>query len=201
MEMKSRNGSWASNHRMHSVLGFVAARREVGRRERREGREELEQIQDKRLTSCNPGRWITTTMVVWGAYLRSLSSRPLLTKSLSSGVLFGVGDVLAQSISHDKVDGGRACWLTVFGCAVYGPSNHAWFALQERYVNVGGSRKLLQACARVGVHSVVYAPLSVAAFVGWVAFKEDIRGAWGRVEENTFKLWLAGTSFWVPTSE
>jgi hypothetical protein len=50
----------------------------------------------------------------------------------------------------------------------------------------------------VGVHSAVYAPFSVATFVAWVALREDPSSIGSRVRDNTFQLWLAGTTFWVP---
>jgi hypothetical protein len=33
---------------------------------------------------------------MWAAYLRSLQTRPLATKSAMSGVLFALGDVISQ---------------------------------------------------------------------------------------------------------
>jgi hypothetical protein len=47
-----------------------------------------------------------------------------------------------------------------------------WFAFQERYVTAFRRRPVAQAALRVAVHSAVYAPFSVAAFVAWVAFRE-----------------------------
>jgi hypothetical protein len=37
---------------------------------------------------------------VWSAYLRSFETHPLTSKSITSGVLYGAGDLLAQGISY-----------------------------------------------------------------------------------------------------
>ena len=58
-------------------------------------------------------------------------------------------------------------------------------------------RPAAQAALRVAVHSAVYAPFSVAAFVAWVALREDSGSIVRRVKQNTFKLWASGTIFWV----
>eukprot|EP00802_Teleaulax_amphioxeia_P026682 Tamp_27818.p2 GENE.Tamp_27818~~Tamp_27818.p2 ORF type:complete len:209 (-),score=35.24 Tamp_27818:213-800(-) len=153
---------------------------------------------------------------MWAAYARQLQTRPLATKSITSGVLFGVGDVISQNLpstgSGDRgrglseeqghgepLDVGRVAWLACFGVVLYAPTNHWWFAFQERNVTAFKSRPAAQAALRVAVHSVVYAPFSVAAFVAWVALREDSAAIVGRVKENTFKLWASGTVFWVPT--
>jgi hypothetical protein len=63
--------------------------------------------------------------------------------------------------------------------------------------NLKKHRPAAQAALRVAVHSAVYAPFSVAAFVAWVALREDSGSIVRRVKQNTFKLWASGTIFWV----
>ena len=97
--------------------------------------------------------------MVWNAYLRQLQANPLRTKGITSGVLFAIGDVISQSLrargttrpSGQKVDAGRTpcpchtdmarvAWLGAFGALLYGPTNHWWFNMQERYVTLFQNR-------------------------------------------------------------
>lgn len=97
--------------------------------------------------------------MVWNEYLRQLQANPLRTKGITSGVLFAIGDVISQSLrargttrpSGQKVDAGRTprpchtdmarvAWLGAFGALLYGPTNHWWFNLQERYVTLFQNR-------------------------------------------------------------
>jgi hypothetical protein len=73
---------------------------------------------------------------------------------------------------EQRIDFQRVGWLGAFGALIYAPTNHLWFAWQERYVTAFKTRPAAQAALRVGVHSAAYAPFSVAAFIAWVAFLE-----------------------------
>lgn len=73
---------------------------------------------------------------------------------------------------EQRIEFQRVGWLGAFGVLIYAPTNHWWFAWQERYVTAFKTRPAAQAALRVGVHSAVYAPFSVAAFIAWVAFLE-----------------------------
>lgn len=65
-----------------------------------------------------------------------LERRPLLTKSITTGIMYGAGDVLAQYVEHissedkDKKDWfntKRAIVFTLFGTFVGGPAFHYWY--------------------------------------------------------------------------
>lgn len=69
-----------------------------------------------------------------GAYNAVLKSHPLTTKSLTSGVMYGAGDVLCQvgESYHDdkplKINWKRVAVMTGFGTLIGGPMYHYWFA-------------------------------------------------------------------------
>jgi hypothetical protein len=65
-----------------------------------------------------------------------LERRPLLTKSITTGVMYGGGDVLAQYVEHmqeedkdnkDWFNGKRTFVFAMFGTIVGGPAFHYWY--------------------------------------------------------------------------
>eukprot|EP01113_Clastostelium_recurvatum_P002551 TRINITY_DN11075_c0_g1_i1.p1 TRINITY_DN11075_c0_g1~~TRINITY_DN11075_c0_g1_i1.p1 ORF type:complete len:308 (-),score=53.55 TRINITY_DN11075_c0_g1_i1:33-956(-) len=73
--------------------------------------------------------------LVWSAYNQALLSRPILTKSLTSGFMYASGDILCQAglsfqkkEEHFVVDWKRAAVMGFFGTFISGPMYHYWFA-------------------------------------------------------------------------
>ncbi len=70
---------------------------------------------------------------ILSAYNRALKSRPLLVTSLSTGVCYGLGDFIAQTIEkkqskREKYDIKRLSVFTIFGTFAGGPIYYAWFS-------------------------------------------------------------------------
>lgn len=68
-----------------------------------------------------------------GLYNGALQSKPLLVTSLSTGVCYGAGDCIAQTIEknqgkRDKYDLKRLAVFTIFGTIAGGPIYYAWFS-------------------------------------------------------------------------
>jgi hypothetical protein len=68
-----------------------------------------------------------------GLYNSALQSKPLLVTSLSTGVCYGAGDYMAQTIEknqgkRDKYDLKRLAVFTIFGTVAGGPVYYAWFS-------------------------------------------------------------------------
>jgi len=65
-----------------------------------------------------------------------------------------------------------------------------------------GAQPLRQAMARVGMHSMVYAPASIAANFAWVGMSRglSIPETLSCAAPNAVvPVWAAGSFFWVPT--
>ncbi len=67
------------------------------------------------------------------AYNNALQAKPLLVTSLSTGVCYGVGDCIAQSIEkkqgkRESYDFRRLGVFTLFGTIAGGPIYYAWFS-------------------------------------------------------------------------
>ena len=134
---------------------------------------------------------------LWKLYLSAAKSRPGLTQIVSSGVLWACGDLVAQNIAGEGIDGTRVAQMSFYGLALYGPALTKWFRLQERWFP-GNTVRI--AATKVTVHTLVMAPLTVAGTILYAGVtqkrpKEEIVE---RLKVRTVPVWLAGAFFWVP---
>ncbi|ORX80964.1 sym-1 [Anaeromyces robustus] len=133
-------------------------------------------------------------------YHHCLNKKPILTQSLTTGVMFAVGDVIAQQLvekrgkEHDYKRTGR---MSLFGACVAGPSTSLWYRFLDRYVVL--PNKTHQLFARVFLDQCVYSPLSQVVYLGGTGIfersspeeiKEKIRG-FGPALMANYKIWPA----------
>ncbi|KAJ5730877.1 uncharacterized protein N7483_005385 [Penicillium malachiteum] len=111
-------------------------------------------------------------MLRW--YQAKLAKRPILTASLSSGILFGSGDVLAQqAVDHrglEKHDFARTGRMALYGGAVFGPVATAWYRILQRHIVLKST--LGTAAARVAADQIVFAPTQLTVFLSAMAIME-----------------------------
>ena len=77
---------------------------------------------------------------LFAAYDRALTSNPILTKTLTSMVLFTAGDLVAQRLergSLSSVDAPRLARQAVWG-ALFTPLAHVWYLNLDRWVPGAG---------------------------------------------------------------
>lgn len=107
-------------------------------------------------------------------YDRWLQSSPLLTKGVTSAILFGLGDQIAQRIDkfdENERDGCEAynCYglqrtakMMVWGGFVFAPVGHVWYNFLEKAVRGTGMTAVAK---KVAADQVVFSPpLSLAFF-------------------------------------
>ncbi|KZV75264.1 hypothetical protein PENSPDRAFT_673903 [Peniophora sp. CONT] len=98
------------------------------------------------------------------AYNSFLIRRPILGSSLSSAVLFGAGDVLAQQAvegkgkNHDFARTGR---LAAYGGVIFGPPVSAWFGILSRLQFSSPAKGVIY---RTFLDQTLMAPLAVGTF-------------------------------------
>ena len=146
--------------------------------------------------------------MVAATYSRILGKWPLATKSISSGILFGLGDGCAQYIQRvdDKeIDIRRLLAFSSYGLCVHAPTQHLWFAWLEKNVAAGASwsaKPMQQALCRVFAQTIFYAPASIAGVFGWMGLFASNRSAQEVLPliapPVVFPVWATGTVFWVP---
>ncbi|EFA78150.1 pmp22 family protein [Heterostelium album PN500] len=109
---------------------------------------------------------------LWNPYLRALDSHPLITKSITTGVLMGTGDVLAQSIEHYtnddkhkkkfKWDTKRTLTMTSVGMVFSGPCLHFWYKTLDRLVVGEGAMVVAK---KIAFDQIAFAPVVISAFI------------------------------------
>lgn len=138
-----------------------------------------------------------------------------MTKCLTAGALFASGDILAQKFleapsANNKrsiqFDWSRLLSFSAFGCVVFAPSNHYWFAWMERSVATSShyqARPMLQALLRVTLHSAIYAPCSIIFLFLWMGVTQGNRTFLSLQDsiapQKVLPVWRAGAVFWIPT--
>eukprot|EP01024_Parvocaulis_polyphysoides_P020242 TRINITY_DN19381_c0_g3_i2.p2 TRINITY_DN19381_c0_g3~~TRINITY_DN19381_c0_g3_i2.p2 ORF type:complete len:203 (+),score=13.96 TRINITY_DN19381_c0_g3_i2:201-809(+) len=111
---------------------------------------------------------------MWNNYQRQLQKNPLLTKSVTSFVGFGLGDILAQSLSgSERYDISRTVRMSVYGGAIGGPLAHHWFNFLDKFVLPNHPQSPFAIVSKMFLDQVVQAPLGLSLFY---AYQETMQG-------------------------
>lgn len=98
-------------------------------------------------------------------YQKLLRTRPLVTKSVTSMILVGAGDVITQAALEPKFDRKRFTDMAIIGGGFIGPSLHYWYTFLNATVTTPGFRGAL---VRLAMDQIVFAPICVASFFACV---------------------------------
>ncbi|KAI3394632.1 hypothetical protein diail_2496 [Diaporthe ilicicola] len=111
-------------------------------------------------------------MLRW--YQAKLAKRPLLTQVVTTAVLFGTGDVVAQQAvekkglqKHDLARTGR---MVLYGGSVFGPAATTWYKFLANNVNLKSANTTM--LARVALDQCVFAPVFIGVFLSSMAAME-----------------------------
>lgn len=111
-------------------------------------------------------------MLRW--YQARVAQRPLLTQALTTAILFGVGDSLAQQAVEkkglEKHDLARTARMIGYGGLVFGPAATKWYQFLQKNINLGS--KTSTTLARVAADQVVFASTNMAVFLSSMAYLE-----------------------------
>ncbi|KAL4892862.1 hypothetical protein BDV59DRAFT_178821 [Aspergillus ambiguus] len=107
-------------------------------------------------------------------YQTRLAKQPILTASVTSAVLFGSGDVLAQQAvdrrgfqKHDMARTGR---MALYGGAIFGPAATTWFAFLQRRIVLKSTKATI--LARVACDQGLFTPIHLTCFLSSMAIME-----------------------------
>eukprot|EP00931_Biecheleriopsis_adriatica_P061983 TRINITY_DN37308_c0_g2_i1.p1 TRINITY_DN37308_c0_g2~~TRINITY_DN37308_c0_g2_i1.p1 ORF type:complete len:220 (+),score=29.13 TRINITY_DN37308_c0_g2_i1:83-742(+) len=139
------------------------------------------------------------------AYEEQLERRPVLTKSVTSGVLYGIGDVIAQNISSDPSEGfdsSRLLRALAYGGVFYPFPAHVHYNFLEWLV--------VQRMA-VSTAAVPFVKAFIEQFVYWSylsnAYYHGVLGAlqgfspteiYDRIADTLWDTLKAQWAFWIP---
>ncbi|XP_058736099.1 protein SYM1-like isoform X2 [Vicia villosa] len=139
----------------------------------------------------------------WNWYQNSLSVHPVKTQVTTSGVLWAVGDITAQYITHTTaakkqlslteadtkfvIDWRRVAVTSMFGIGFVGPVGHFWYEGLDKFIN--HNLKLIPKTAqsvatKVAMDGLIFGPIHLFVFFTYMGLsagktipevKEDLK--------------------------
>jgi protein Mpv17 len=144
---------------------------------------------------------ITTSLASFGKiYSQQLEQRPIATKSVTAGLIFGLSDYLAQRIERtekkEKLNLTRMLASTLVGLLYFGPAAHYWY---EMIFNLLPGTGLVSTLQKAFWGQAVFGPSFTCIFfaVGLLQSGTFSFGSWwAKIRSDLPGAWLAGTGFW-----
>lgn len=130
---------------------------------------------------------IVTMARLFAAYDRLLTSNPILTKTVTSVVLFTAGDVMAQRLengSFENLDAARLARQGAWG-ALFTPLAHAWYLNLDKWVPGSG---VYVVATKVAADQLTWTPFINTVFLGTVTLMTGA-GVGAAVQAVEDKLW------------
>ncbi|KAL6578513.1 hypothetical protein OROMI_008729 [Orobanche minor] len=140
---------------------------------------------------------------LWKWYQNCLSTHPVKTQVISSGVIWGFGDIAAQAVTqstaklhhsktHDedkelKINWRRVASTTLFGLGFIGPVGHFWYEGLDRIIRVRlklRPNSFRFVAAKVAADGIIFGPVDLLVFFTYMGFasgktstqvKEDVK--------------------------
>ncbi|XP_019074957.1 uncharacterized protein LOC100257619 isoform X1 [Vitis vinifera] len=131
---------------------------------------------------------------LWKWYQDCLAVHPVKTQIISSGLIWGFGDICAQTITHTtakrhhqigslfikqdedkelKINWRRVATTSLFGFGFVGPVGHFWYEGLDRLIR---HRLQLQpksfrfVAAKVAIDGIIFGPLDLLVFFSYMGF-------------------------------
>lgn len=141
---------------------------------------------------------------IWRWYKNCLAIHPLKTQIISSGLIWGLGDLAAQAVtrataakkkyiflSEDdrdlRINWRRVITTSLFGMAFVGPIGHYWYEGLDRFLTLRLQypiKSLRFVAMKVGLDSIIFGPVDLFVFFTYMGFasgknvsqvKEDVK--------------------------
>ncbi|GAB2222469.1 hypothetical protein Droror1_Dr00013691 [Drosera rotundifolia] len=133
-----------------------------------------------------------------GWYLRMLETRPLVTKGLSSSVIYTLSDVTSQLLTlkpSDSFDSIRTLRITFYGMLIMGPSQHLWFNFLSK---THPKSDMFTTFKKILAGQAIYGPCMNSIFFSYNA---GLRGEsrdeiFGRLKRDLFPTIRNGLMYW-----
>ncbi|PWA40272.1 mpv17/PMP22 [Artemisia annua] len=139
---------------------------------------------------------------LWRWYQNCLAVHPLKTQVISSGVIWGFGEIAAQSVTHLTVvnkkttnednkelhiNWRRVATTSLFGMAFVGPVGHFWYEGLDRFLKTKlqyQPKSMRFVATKVALDGIIFGPLDLFVFFTYMGFasgktikqvKEDVK--------------------------
>ncbi|XP_021729668.1 protein sym-1-like isoform X1 [Chenopodium quinoa] len=133
-----------------------------------------------------------------GWYLGLIKSRPVLTKSVTSSLIYIAADLTSQTIalqSSESYDLIRTLRMAGYGGVILGPTLHYWFNFMSRILPGTG---LLTTVKKMALGQTVYGPTMTVTFFSMNAALqgEDAMEIFARLKRDLLPTMLNGVMYW-----
>ncbi|CAN1215138.1 PXMP2/4 family protein 2 [Linum perenne] len=148
---------------------------------------------------------------LWNWYSNCLSSHPMKTQVISSGVLWGLGDIGAQYVTHStavkclhstcfswqgkdaefRISWKRVAITSAFGFGFVGPVGHIWYENLDKLIKFRLKlvpKSVRFVAAKVAADSIIFGPLDLLLFFSYMGFSTGKNAA--QVKEDVKRDFL-----------
>ncbi|KAB2030271.1 hypothetical protein ERO13_D05G211700v2 [Gossypium hirsutum] len=135
-----------------------------------------------------------------GWYLAKLESNPIITKSVTTSLIFAAADFTSQMItSASSYDSIRTLRMAGYGLLLLGPSQHLWFNLLSKALP---KRDMLTTFKKMFLGQAVFGPLVTTVFFSYNAALqgENAEEIAARLKRDLLPTLISGAMFW-PTCD
>jgi len=147
---------------------------------------------------------VTLVAHAWRMYLAKLGTEPLLTKSVSAGVLSIVSDLLAKGLSNQKLKPSSLFNELTMGLVIRGPLNH-WFHMFLDRVVFRKARNQFAPAVVIGkliLDQFVFSPLFISLYfiVNGLMQDQPIAHSVAKIRKTLLSVMLKNWSVWIPAN-
>lgn len=129
-------------------------------------------------------------------YASLLESSPILTKSLTAALIFGLSDWTAQKLEKKKLDRLRTFSTVLVGLLYFGPAAHAWYDMIFRLFP---KTSLVSTLQKAALGQMIFGPSFTCVFfaASLIQCGNFSLGTWlAKIKSDLFGAWAAGLGFW-----
>ena len=136
-------------------------------------------------------------------YATLLDTSPILTKSITAGIIFGLSDYTAQQIESSSSDGNRhrKNWTRIItaslvGLLYFGPAAHAWYGMIFKLLP---GTNLLSTLQKAALGQAIFGPCFTSIFFAsslWQAGNFTLKNWVQKIKSDLPGAWRAGIGFW-----
>ncbi|KAJ8768874.1 hypothetical protein K2173_023869 [Erythroxylum novogranatense] len=135
-------------------------------------------------------------LVAW--YLGKVKSRPILTKSITSSIIYVAADLSSQMIVlpvSEPYDLVRTARMGGYGLIVLGPALHFWFNFVSKILP---QKDLITTFKKMAMGQTIFGPAMTVLFFSLNAFLQGENGAEivGRLKRDLLPTMLNGVMYW-----
>lgn len=140
----------------------------------------------------------SSKFALFGWYLGMIKSRPIVTKSVTSALIYTAADLSSQTILGESTEGYdlvRTLRMAGYGIVILGPSLHYWFNFVSR---VFPKRDLLSTFKKIALGQTVYGPAMTIIFfsVNAALQGESDSDIVARLKRDLIPTMIRGVMYW-----